>query len=126
MIAAFNFQMAVKMLNAADDSLAFSHAGPGPQRNRISFFAGRDGFMRLMGVAPRGAPVNKRLELARNVRPVGRRNRYDDIRPGELIHQDIHIIHLNAFRGLMAASASPAVPEMIIIDAHCFYFISGA
>ena len=79
--------------------------------------------MRLVGVAPWGAAVYKGLELSGDIRPVGRRNRNNDIRPGKLIHQDIHIVVLDAFRGLMAASAAPAVSEMIIIDADSFCFI---
>ena len=82
--------------------------------------------MRLMGVAPRCASVNKGLELPGNIRPIGRRNGYNNVRPGNLVHQNIHIVVLNAFCGFMTASAAPAEAEMIIIDANRFDFIPGS
>jgi hypothetical protein len=125
MAAALNLQMSVKMLYAADNPFALFHAGAGPQCDRISLFAGRDRFMRLMGVAPRGASVNEGLELPGNICPIGRRYRDDDVRPGILIHQCIHVVMLNTFCRLVAASAALTVSEMIIIDAYDFCFISG-
>ena len=53
--AAFDLKMPVKMLDAADDALAFLRIRAGAQCCGISLFAGRYRFVRLVRIAPRRA-----------------------------------------------------------------------
>ena len=72
MAAALNFQMTVKMLDAADNSLAFFHPRTGTQRNRISLFAGKNCHVRLMCIAPRSTPVDEGFKLPGDICPIRR------------------------------------------------------
>lgn len=68
--AAFDFEVAVEVLDGADDPLALPHARTGAQSYREAFFSAAYRGMRLVSIAPRSAPVDESLELTRDIRLV--------------------------------------------------------
>ena len=82
--------------------------------------------MGFVSIAPRGTPVNKRLELSGNIRPVGGRNADNLIRPFKLIYYLNQIVLLKAFCRLVTASAALAKPDVVIVNADGFYAVFAA
>ena len=124
MAAASNFQMAVEVFYALNDSITLPHAGACSQCYGVSLFAGAYGCVGFMGIAPRRASVNKSLKLARYIRPIGRRNAYNNIRPLKQAENQIHIILLYAFCRSVARSAPFTEIYVKIINADIFDGIS--
>lgn len=118
-----DFHMSVEMRDAFDDAIAFSHAGAGSQGDCVAFLSAADGGVGLMGIAPGGAAVNKGFELPGNVCPIGGGYGDDDIRPLKFADEDVHIVPLDAFAGVMTGAAAFAEAEMEVIDANASHIV---
>ena len=116
--------MPIKVFNTFNNSVAFPHVWTSPQRDGVTLFASAKLFVRLMGVAPRGAPVDKSLELPRNIRPVGGGYGYDEVCPFIKLYDAVRIVALNTFRRMVAASAPFAKMNVKVVDTDASHIIS--
>ncbi len=115
--AALDLQVAVEVLDAGNDPLALRHTGPRAQGDGIPPFAAAEGRVGLVGVAPGGAAVNERLELPRDVRPVGGGHADDHVRPLKPGHERVDAVVLDAFRRGVTAPAPLAEVDVVVVDA---------
>ena len=121
------FEVPVEVFYASDDPLTLLHAWAGTQREGISFFPRSDACVRFMRIAPGCTSVNKRFILSGNIRPIRRRDGYDNVRGIKFMDDaanHIRVVH-HARSGFVAGSAPPAECEIIIIDADTLDVISG-
>lgn len=115
--------MPIKVFNTFNNSVAFPHVWTSPQRDGVTLFASAKLFVRLMGVAPRCAAVDKCFELTGNICSVGRGDTDNAVRPLKFCNDRLHIIFLYTFCRLVAASAALTVVNLIIIDADTVYLV---
>ncbi len=115
--------MPIKMLNGPGDPLTFCHARTGSQNNRVTQLSASNRRVGLVGIAPGCTPVDERLKLPRHIRPIGRGYQHNPVRLLKLAHQPLHIVPLDAFRGIVAGPAPFAEANLIVVDAGRFHLI---